>query len=58
MIKYDQLIHWLKTIQQQNLIIELAFNMWLGIKIVIRANHMISFITSSTTGPRGLMFGV
>ena len=30
--------------------------MWLGIKNVIRANHMISLITSSTTDPRILLW--
>jgi hypothetical protein len=40
-----------KLLLQQNLIIALAFSMWLGIKNVIRANRMISLITSSTTDP-------
>jgi hypothetical protein len=34
----------IKTVQQQNLIIALAFSMWLGIKNVIRANRMISLM--------------
>jgi hypothetical protein len=29
--------------------------MWLGIKNVIRANHMISLITSSTTDPMSIL---
>ena len=52
MIKYDWLIHWLKTVQQQNLIIALAKYVIRNLKNEIRANHMISLITSSTMDPR------
>jgi hypothetical protein len=36
-------MHWLRKVQQQNLIIALA-NYVLGINHVIRANHMISLL--------------